>query len=322
MPRALVTGAGGFVGQWLCRALLRAGWELTGTTTSAAPTCAILDADERAAIRWRAIDLRPGTDRRTVRSLLERDRPDAVFHLAAISFVPAANADPLRALETNVGSTVRLLEAMRDLRGAGTLDPTLLIVGSAEQYGRHEPETMPLVESADFRPRTIYAATKCAQEAFGLAASRAEGLKVVATRSFNHSGIGQDAKFLIPSLVTRVKSLRTGPAAPISVGNVDTIRDFLHVEDVASAYIALVQHGRIGEAYNVCSGDGVSVEALAAEVFARAGITADLYSDPALRRPVEVPVLVGDNTKLRADTGWVPTRTRAHIIDDLLNAAP
>jgi GDP-4-dehydro-6-deoxy-D-mannose reductase len=301
--------------------LLRAGWELTGTTTSSAPQAELLDAEERAAIRWRSIDLRPGVDRRTVRSLLERDRPDAVFHLAAISFVPAANADPLLALETNVGSTVRLLEGMREMRRAGTLDPTLLVVGSAEQYGRHEPDAMPLVESCDLRPRTIYAATKCAQEAFGLAAARAEGLRVVATRSFNHSGVGQDGRFLLPSLVARVQARRADPTAPISVGNVDTIRDFLHVEDVASAYIALVQRGRIGEAYNVCSGVGVSVEALAAEVLARAGIEADLYSDPSLQRPVEVPLLVGDNSKLCADTGWAPTRTRTHIIDDLLNAA-
>ncbi len=319
MAKALVTGAAGFVGQWLCRALLRRGWSVTGTTIGTPPAPGILGAEELADIRWRGIDLRPGVDRRGLAGLLDRERPDAVFHLAAIAFVPAANEDPMRALDTNVTAAVRLVEAMRQQRAAGTLDPVLLVIGSAEQYGRHEAHA-PLAEEHDQRPRTFYAATKCAQESFALAAARADGLRVVATRSFNHSGRGQAAEFLLPSLVRRTRHATA--AAPLLIGNEGTIRDFLHVEDVVSAYISLVERGRPGEAYNVCSGDGVTVGALAAEVLARAGVSAPVASDPSLRRTVDVPWLVGDNTKLRADTGWTPTRTRADIIDDLLNATP
>lgn len=317
-----MTGAGGFVGQWLCRALLASGWEVTGSNIDGSPTRGILTEDEAAAVTWRGMDLRPGVDRRTLSGLLERSRPDAVFHLAAVSFVPDAGADPLRALDTNVGAAVRLVEAMRLLCASGALDATLLVIGSAEQYGRHDPSAMPLPESAELRPRTFYAATKCAQEAFALAAARAEGLRVVATRSFNHSGRGQGAQYLLPSLVARAVQERRSPGAGVRIGNTETIRDFLHVEDVVTAYISLVERGRSGEAYNVCSGEGASVGQIAGEVLAQAGVEGPLVSDPVLRRAVDVPALVGDNTKLRTDTGWAPRRTRNHIIDDLLNAAP
>ena len=319
-PRALVTGAGGFVGQWLCRALLGAGWDVTGTTIGPAPAPGVIDADAFARIQWRGIDLRPGVDRRTMGGLLERVRPDAIFHLAAIAFVPAAGADPMRALDSNVSASVQLLDALRLQRMAGGLDPTLLIVGSAEQYGRHDGPD-PLTEQAELLPRTFYAATKCAQETFALSAVRSSGLKVVATRSFNHSGRGQSAEFLLPSLVRRAVAARAHPDAPVPIGNVEPVRDFLHVEDVVAAYIALVERGRPGEVYNVCSSVGVTVGAVAAEVLARAGVTGPLVVDDALRRAVDVPFLVGDNSKLRADTGWAPTRSRAAIIDDLLNAA-
>jgi GDP-4-dehydro-6-deoxy-D-mannose reductase len=321
VKRALVTGAGGFVGQWLCRALLREGWSVTGTTIGFAPEPGILSAAELMQMHWRAMDLRPGVDRRTVFGLLERERPDAIFHLAAIAFVPAAGEDPMRAIDTNVTAAVRLVDAIRQHRAAGTLDPSLLVIGSGEQYGRHDADAMPLAETADLRPRTFYAATKCAQEHFALAAARSDGSRVVATRSFNHSGRGQAPEFLLPSLTARVRALREQRGRALEVGNTDTVRDFLHVEDVVAAYIALMERGRAGEVYNVSSGEGIAVGALAAEVMARAGVSAAVESQSTLRRPGEVPLLVGDATKLRTDTGWAPRRTRADIIDDLLNAA-
>jgi GDP-4-dehydro-6-deoxy-D-mannose reductase len=322
MARALVTGGSGFVGQWLCRALVRAGWSVTATTIDDAPEPGTLTAEEVAQVSWRGMDLREGVDRRTTLGLLDRVRPDAIFHLAAVAFVPAAGDDPMRALDTNVGATVRLVEAMRQMRASGTADPHLLVVGSAEQYGRHDASDMPLTERHECRPRTFYAATKMAQEHFALAAARADGLRVVATRSFNHSGPGQSPRFLLPALVARVLAARRKPGTPIAIGNTETVRDFLHVEDVVGAYIALVAKGRAGEVYNVCSGEGASVGTLAAEVLSRAGVDSPLVSDATLQRAVDVPQLVGDNAKLRADTGWAPARSRTDIIDDLLDAAP
>ncbi len=320
MKRALVTGASGFVGPWLCRALLREGWAVTGVSLTSLPAESVLTAAERAAMRWIQADLLSGS---TIAQVVGESTPDAVFHLAGISFVPAFGDDPLAGFRTNVDTTVSILAAVKQLRGASTLDPTVLVIGSAEQYGRHAPDDGPLTERAEQRPATWYAASKSAQEAMAIGAFRAEGLRVIATRSFNQAGPGQSPRFLLPSLVQRILAVRNLAAdhRRVVLGNLETTRDFLHVADAADAYVALATHGVPGEVYNVCSGDGVTVEALAREVGARAGVEAELVSDPALRRAVDVPWLVGDNSKLRSTTGWTPRRSRSDIIDDLLNAA-
>ena len=179
---------------------------------------------------------------------------------------------------------------------------------------------MPLHEDVAQRPLSLYAASKVAQEVSALQAFRSDGVRVVCTRSFNHSGTGHGAQFLLPSIVRRALALpTTGGVLPI--GNGDTVRDFLHVADVVEAYLLLLERGASGEAYNVCSGEGTSVRELAAAVLNRLGRSADIGTDPALTRPVDVPVLVGSNSKLRRATGWAPRRTRADIIDDLIHAA-
>ena len=320
MRRALVTGASGFVGPWLCRALLREGWAVTGVSLTSLPAATILSESERAAVRWIQTDLLVGS---TIAQVVGESTPDAVFHLAGISFVPAFGDDPLAGFRTNVETTVSILSAVKQLRGASTLDPVVLVIGSAEQYGRHSSKDGPLSEQAECRPATWYAASKAAQEAMALGAFRAEGLRVIATRSFNQAGPGQSPRFLLPSLVERVRALQSDAAGDrtLILGNLDTTRDFVHVADAAEAYVALVDRGVPGEVYNVCSGDGVTVEVLAREVCTRAGVDAALVSDPALRRAVDVPWLVGDHSKLRSTTGWAPRRSRSDIIDDLLNAA-
>lgn len=319
--RALVTGAGGFVGQYLCRALLRDGWTVAASTVGTLPEPGTLSGTELSAIHWRNIDLRVGADeRRSIRSLLEAQPPDVIFHLAGVSYQPAAGADLAYALATNVGGLVNLLEGVRPLRDAGRIDPVVLAIGSGEQYGRHDASDLPLAETAEQRPVTFYAATKQAQEAFALAAHRVAGLRIVCTRSFNHSGRGQARQFLLPSLVERARAAKRD-GQPVRIGNTDVTRDFLHVEDVVSAYISLVSRGRPGEVYNVCSGVGVRVGDLAAEVLAAAGVRSPLEVDPALQRAVDVPMLVGSNAKLRAATGWTPVKSRSAIIQDLLDAA-
>ena len=316
--RALVTGAGGFAGQWLCRDLVRRGWAVTGSSLMGDPGDAILGTEDHAAVVWRHEDLRaPEATRRAI----EASRPDAIFHLAGVSFVPAAGDDPLLAFDVNTGLAVRLLSEVRVRKAAGTLDPVIVLIGSAEQYGRHDAAAMPLGEHAECRPRTFYAATKMAQEQFGLEAFRADGVRVVCTRSFNHSGRGQAKGFLLPALVGRVRAV-AGVAKPrVAIGNTITVRDFLHVEDTARAYTLLAERGFPGQVYNVCSGQGVSVGDLAAEVMATAGVNAELVPDNALQRAVDVPCLIGQNDRLREDTGWQPTRSRADIITDLLHGA-
>jgi GDP-4-dehydro-6-deoxy-D-mannose reductase len=315
--RALVTGGHGFVAQWAMRAMLERDWHVTAASIGDPARAGVLDDEQRARIEWLSMDV---TRQQEVADAIDRSLPDVVLHLAAISHVPDALRHPGHAFEVNAVGTVRLLTEIRRHRDARTADPVVVVVGSAEQYGRHDAGDMPLDEEAAQRPLTLYASSKVAQEVAALQAFRSEGLRVVCTRSFSHSGVGHGSHFLLPSLVTRALAVPKR-GGTLTIGNGDTVRDFLHVSDVVDAYLALIDHGTMGEAYNVCSGEGVSVQELANAVLRRAGATASLVTDAALARPVDVPVQVGSNRKLRRATGWSPRRSRDDIIDDLIHAA-
>jgi len=315
--RALVTGGNGFVAQWAIKAMLGRDWSVTAGGIGPPDRSVVLTDDERARVEWKRMDI---TSQQEVKDAVDSARPDVVLHLAGISHVLDALSQPGYAYEVNTVGAVRLLAEVRKHRAAGTADPVVLIVGSAEQYGRHELNEMPLHEGLEQRPLTLYAASKMAQEIAALQAYRSEGVRVICTRSFNHSGIGHAQHFLLPGLVARACALpKTGGS--LVIGNADTVRDFLHVSDVADAYLSLLERGVVGEAYNVSSGEGVTVRQLATKVLERLGIDAEITTDPALVRRVDVPVLVGSNSKLRHATGWAPRRTRDDIIDDLIHAA-
>ena len=318
--RALVTGAAGFVGQYVARQLLADGWEVTGASaTPVAPSSATMTPAERDAVRWVTADLRTSG---ALGTLLDEVRPDAVVHLAGIAHVMSAQHDPTLAYEVNIGICARLMTDVRVRRAAGAMDPVVLVVGSAEQYGRHEAPELPLREEAVQRPVTVYAATKAAQEVIALEAFRSEGVRVICTRSFNHAGPGQGGNFLLPSLAARAKALARSSGRELALGNTTPIRDWLHVEDVARAYVALLTRGVPGTAYNVASGRGYDVEGIARRLLALAGVEATLTTDPALVRAVDVPALVGDASRLRLATGWSPVTSFDDLLATVLDAAP
>lgn len=309
--RALVTGGAGFVGGYLLRALLDDGWHVTATALEAS-------ASHDRDVHWVYGDLRNAEH---VHDAVQASRPDLVIHLAAISHLPTAAADPAMAWDVNVTASVRLLDALAREHSAGTLSPRVLLIGSAEQYGRHDLVDERLRETHALAPRTVYAATKTAQEVAGLQVWRSTGLQVIPVRPFNHSGPGQDARFLLPALVSRALALRDAPIdTPLMLGNSTPIRDFLHVSDVVAAYIALGRHGVAGEAYNVASGAGWSVRDVAERILSRVGRTPVIAEDPALVRPVDVPSLVGDPSRIQDATAWRPQRSFDDLLDDLLHA--
>jgi GDP-4-dehydro-6-deoxy-D-mannose reductase len=317
MPRRVViTGGGGFVGQWLARALLARGDELwlAGPGKSPPQNPAVLTAKEWASVTWLPTDIRSDYD---VTTLFASARPDLVVHLAGISHVPDAEGAPINAYEVNVVGAVRLLWAAAASRKAVGADPLMLVIGSGTQYGDHPAAAQPLPETAEQRPLSAYAATKAAQEVAVFHLARVTGLRVICTRSFSHSGVGHDKVFLMPSLVARVRALpRSG--GTIEIGN-DVIRDYLHVDDAVSAYIALADKGKPGEVYNVCSGVGVSVRELATTLIEMAGVKANVVSAPNLQRRVDMQVLIGSPAKLKT-TGWTPTKSYHDIFAGMLDA--
>jgi GDP-4-dehydro-6-deoxy-D-mannose reductase len=213
-----------------------------------------------------------------------------------------------------------LLGAVQRRVSSGVIDPVTLVVGSGMQYGPHVATAMPLREADEQRPVTTYAASKAAQEIAALQFFRASGLRVICTRSFNHSGVGQGGEYLLPSLVARARRIRRGEESRMALGN-DVVRDYLHVGDVIRAYLLLTERGVAGEVYNVSSGRGVRVTQLAEDVLLRVGAPVNISTEPALVRASDIPINIGSPDKLEHDTGWTPLKTHADIIDDLLNAA-
>jgi GDP-4-dehydro-6-deoxy-D-mannose reductase len=314
----LITGGGGFVGQWLAKALLARGIDVHALGIGAElDELGVLGASERRAVRWVSADMREAED---VKLALDQANPDVVFHLAGVSFPPDAERSPTITYDINALAVVRLLSVIRRKRAAGTLDPVVIVVGSAMQYGAHDVSEMPLDESAEQRPVTTYAASKAAQEVAALQFFRASGMRVICTRSFNHSGVGHGARYLVPSLVQRARAIARGDERQLVLGN-DVVRDYLHVSDVVSAYLLLAERGVPGEVYNVASGRGVTVRQLAERALLDVGVTAEISTEPTLVRASDIPILVGSPDKLTRDTGWVPVKTHTDIIADLLNAS-
>jgi GDP-4-dehydro-6-deoxy-D-mannose reductase len=314
---SLVTGAGGFVGQWLIRALIERGERVTGFTLGTPSTIGVLTTQQRERVNWIEGDI---CDTRAVENAIHESEPNAVYHLAGVTFVPAAGTDPAATYEVNTIGVARLLAAVARRGASGAAPPRVLVVGSAEQYGPHDPSECPLVETVAQKPATVYAASKAAQEIIALQAFSGFSIPVIATRSFNHSGRGQEPRFLLPGLIQRLRSLAQSGGHQLPIGNTTTVRDFLHVSDVVSAYIALVERGRPGEVYNVASGKGWSVGELVDLALRITGVDAKPQRDESLARAADVEWLVGDSAKLRKDTGWAPTRSVEDIMRELWNA--
>jgi GDP-4-dehydro-6-deoxy-D-mannose reductase len=290
--RVLVTGASGFVGGYLVAALRARGHDvLTAAHMHDGDVDLPLDLGDVASVH----------------DVVTRARAETILHLAAQSFVPRAIADPLGTFDVNAAGTARLLEAVRALRDGGGPDPRIVVVGSAEVYGVQPAEAFPLRETVPPNPANPYAASKVAAEAFALAAARTYRLDVVVTRAFNHIGPGQDAHFVVPSFARQLAEIAAGAGPLLLVGNLEARRDFLDVRDVVAAYVALAERrGEAAEIYNVASGKAVAIREILRQLVMIARVPVEIRDDPARMRPSDVPLSVGDATKLATATGWTP----------------
>jgi GDP-4-dehydro-6-deoxy-D-mannose reductase len=305
----LVTGADGFVGRWLVRALVAAGHKVIAAAGPGPGAPADLAA---TPVRWTSLDLRDtgSVDR------FAAEPADAVVHLAGLASGAQSLADPGLAWEVNAVGTARLLAALGTRCARGEADPRVLVVSTAEVYGA---ALQPLRETDPVRPRSPYAASKAAAELAAFETAERTGLRVVVARAFPHTGPGQDARFVAPALAQRLLAARRSGARAVRVGNLDAVRDFSDVRDVVAAYITLLAVGRAGESYNVASGSGLRVRDLFDRLAAIVGVEAVPEPDAALMRPSDLPVLVGDATKLRA-TGWAPVYALETTLRDLVHA--
>ncbi|WP_312283561.1 GDP-mannose 4,6-dehydratase [Candidatus Igneacidithiobacillus taiwanensis] len=286
--KLLLTGASGFVGQ---------------TIQAALPCVALPDG----------LDLR---DRAALGAAIADIRPDTVIHLAAQSFVPASFQNPRETFDINLYGTLNLLEALQSVGFQGRM----LFVGSGDTYGQVPEAALPVRETHPLHPRNPYAVSKVAAEALCYQWSQTSGFEIVLVRPFNHIGPGQSPRFAIADFAKQVMEIRLGRRAPVlQVGDIDVTRDFTDVRDVVRAYALLLEQGRNGGIYNVCSGREYSIRDLLQKLIALAGVDARIEQDPARLRPAEQRRMVASFEALHRDTGWQPLIPMEQSLQDLMN---
>jgi GDP-4-dehydro-6-deoxy-D-mannose reductase len=290
--RALITGSSGFVGKHLARHLREHGDEVHG-----------IDRE------------RDVTDERSMREVFEWFRPDVTYHLAALTHVGDSWDHADEFTRVNVVGTQRVLDAAF----AAAPDSTTVLVSSSEVYGITRPEDQPLRESFRVAPVNPYSVSKVEAEHVARDAWRRREQRVVIARPFNHLGPGQSSTFVVPALVSRMLEAAAHGDHEIVVGDLTTRRDFSDVRDVVRAYRLLAERGVAGEVYNVASGVDVSLRDIADQLVAALAPSISLVVDPALLRPVEIPVARGSVEKIHETTGWAPVISLSTSLHDVID---
>ncbi|HEY1012191.1 MAG TPA: GDP-mannose 4,6-dehydratase [Herpetosiphonaceae bacterium] len=309
--RVFITGITGPVGSFLADYLLT-----------------LPDVEVHAFKRWRS-DPRPIEHLRgrvtfhegdiedpfSISHAVKRAAPDRIYHLAAQSYPSESWDAPVTTMRVNVEGTVNLLEAVR----LHCPQARVHIAGTSAQYGWVGPDEVPIAESHAMRPGSPYGVSKVAAELTGLQYHDSYGLHVLVTRSFNHVGPRQGDRCSIQTFCQQMAAIEAGRQEPaLNVGNLEPRRDFTHVTDVARALWLLLERGAPGEVYNLCSGSATRIGDIVELVRARGRVPVEVRVDPSRLRPSDEPILMGDNAKLRAATGWAPEITMEQIVEELL----
>jgi GDP-4-dehydro-6-deoxy-D-mannose reductase len=289
--KALVTGADGFVGRHLLAHLRASGDDVVGVD--------------------RECDV---TDAAGVLAMLDDVRPDAIYHLAALTAVGASWSNPVEFTRVNVLGTKNVLDAASDV----VPHASVVLVSSSDVYGVVRPEDLPLVETFRVAPANPYSSSKVEAEHVAHDAVRERGLRVVIARPFNHLGPGQSTEFVVPAIVNRLLEALADGADEIVVGDLSTRRDFSDVRDVVRAYRLLVERGVSGDVYNIASGTDVGLFDIAQRLVAAIAPHVRLVTDESLLRPAEVPVSRGSYEKIRRVTKWRPGITLDTSLRDVI----
>ncbi len=289
---ALIIGGAGFVGNYLAKYLHDSCGYFVYSTKMPQE---VFESEYSSVIDLDLLDIAQ------IQTILEKTNPDYIFHLAAQSSVAVSWKKPQLTVDVNIKGSVNLFEALRFKEYAGNI----LVVGSGEEYGLTEICEQPIKENVLPRPGNIYAATKVCQSLLGQIYARAYGLNIIMVRAFNHIGPNQLPQFVVADFCSQVAAIERGEQKPrIFVGNLSAKRDFLDVRDVVAAYSELIVKGKRGEIYNVGSGQAVAIRDILEQILQLSDVKIEVVTDKDKFRPVDVPLIVADISKLKADTGW------------------
>jgi GDP-4-dehydro-6-deoxy-D-mannose reductase len=301
--RILITGGTGFVGSYLVRLLRSSGAQIVVLASTEAPS-------REPGVEYHSVEIR---DFERVRAIVRELIPDHIYHLAGISNVDAAWRQPLQTYEVNLFGAHNLFDAAMNAPSP----PRILNVSTSQVYA---PSSRILTENSPVGPDNPYAASKAMAELLVSQYRGRDAGGIITARSFNHTGPGQPPHYVLPSIAKQFAEIESELRPPrLSLGNLEVKRDFTDVRDVIRAYCMLLEGGRTGEVYNVCSGTAVALSEIVRMFQAISGIEVTIDRDPNKVRSKDATEICGDPTKIHADTGWqreVPLET---TIKDLLD---
>jgi GDP-4-dehydro-6-deoxy-D-mannose reductase len=292
MSNILITGISGFTGSHLVERLINSKDKIYGTIRGRCRQTTNID-HIKDKLTLLECDF---TDYNSVQQTIEESEPDYIYHLGAQTFVPTSWRAPQETMNSNVLGTLNLLEAIRKSK----YNPKILIVGSSEEYGQVEQDEIPIKETNPLRPISPYAVSKVAQDLLGFQYNKSYGLKTIRTRAFNLIGPRSAEKIVSANLAIQFLHQDV-----IYVGNLDTIRDFNDVRDVARAYELAIEKGKYGDVYNISTGEGHKIREIV-DIYSKQMPGKCILFDKTRVRPSDVSLLVGDSTKFNNLTGWKP----------------
>lgn len=293
--RILITGGTGFIGSYLADRLASAGNEVHATHFG--PGSGENPRRSRA-VRVGKLDV---TKEHAVHALLKELRPERIYHLAAQSYPALSWKQPLDTMQINVLGTVNVFEAVRRF----AVDARVLVACSSAEYGDVPSDEIPVKEERPLLPLHPYGVSKVAQDLLAYQYWRNFRIHAVRARIFNTTGPGK-AGDAAADFVQRVVALEKRGSGTIVVGNLEARRDLTDVRDMARGLELLMERGTAGEVYNVCSGKAVRMRDVLDMILALAKARVVVEQDPALLRPSDEPIILGENSKIRRDTGYAP----------------
>jgi GDP-4-dehydro-6-deoxy-D-mannose reductase len=256
------------------------------------------------------------TNSQALKELLRNSKPDVIFHLAGISYVPQAEQEKTAAFQINAAAVHHLLEGVSEI----VPKARVILISTSEVYGKVSPEEVPLTESHAVRPHNVYGASKAAMEIIAKEALASENLDIVILRAFNHIGPRQSDRFVVSNFARQIARIQLGLQEPLlRVGDLSPQRDFTDVRDIVRGYWMTALAGKKGEVYNICSGRACSIHEIPTRLSELAKVQPEMTTDPSRLRKNDLPVLQGSFQKLKADTGWEPEYSLEKSLKDILD---
>ncbi|MDH5715370.1 MAG: GDP-mannose 4,6-dehydratase [Candidatus Aminicenantes bacterium] len=312
MPmRALITGIAGFAGSHLAELLLDRRYEVSGIDYPGASLRNLTSCLDK--VKLYQVDL---NNFPLLTEAVSDCQPDFLFHLAAITSVQDSWENRELTLRTNIIGTMNLMEACRHLAHL----PRILLVSSSQVYGAVEEEKQPITEETPLQPRSPYAVSKAALELLGLQYLHSENYPVYLVRPFNHTGPRQSDSFVCSSFAQQISEVDRGLREPVlRVGDLSVRRDFSDVRDIVRGYLMVVEKGKVGRVYNLCSGKAYSIQSVVKILLSLSSAKIKVLQDPSRLRVAETPLCYGDHSRVRREVGWEPTIPLTRTLEDTLN---